>query len=203
MLQLLLCFCPEIRVTKTAVAAVLVVHAQRTSAKDSSSLHTVRACCCSTHSHLHRGRHYNQQRGSRRRIIVKKCESHTGKKKALLILLLFKDAALKTCNKLLGAALLNPRWHEVRDHTRILHPLQRVECLEQRWKQGNAVKISGLELLLSLRLKSLLTGSSVLYRTTAWNAPPSQLVPKRGRKSLSLKLSLNVSVICKNAQTLN
>lgn len=62
-LQSLFWFCTEIRAAETAAAAVLVVVlAQCKSAKDSCSLHTLRACCCFTHSHLHRGRH--QQGGS-------------------------------------------------------------------------------------------------------------------------------------------
>lgn len=59
-LQSLFCFC--IRAAEASAALVLVVVLlQCKSAKDSCSLHTLRACCCFAHSYLHRGRHYHQQ----------------------------------------------------------------------------------------------------------------------------------------------
>lgn len=61
-LQSLFWFCTEIRAAETAAAVLVLVLVQCKSAKDSCSLHTLRACCCFTHSHLHRGRH--QQGGS-------------------------------------------------------------------------------------------------------------------------------------------
>ena len=48
------------------LVVVVVVLVQCKSAKDSCSLHTLRACCCLTYSHHHRGRHYYERGGSGR-----------------------------------------------------------------------------------------------------------------------------------------